>query len=96
MSEPSGFSLALPATMDQLAAEPLCRALQERILRDKKLLIDGSAVERASTACLQILLAASLSAAARDIGFELVAASPALIEALHDLGLNQLLPDGKQ
>jgi anti-anti-sigma regulatory factor len=84
--------LTLSPELDRLAAEPLCRVLQDRLTAGERLLIDGSLVERVATASLQVLLAAARSAAARDVEFRLSAATDALIEALDDLGLTGLLP----
>jgi chemotaxis protein CheX len=83
----------LPATLDRLAAETLCRALQDRLLAGQPLRLDGSGVERVCTASLQVLLAASRSAAAREVPFTVTAPSDALIEALADLGLPGALPE---
>jgi chemotaxis protein CheX len=84
--------LTLPAALDRLAVEPLCQTLQRRLAAGEPLLIDGSLVERVSTASLQVLLSAARSAAARDVAFRLSGASEALIEALDDLALTGLLP----
>lgn len=93
MTEDSESVSILPATLDRLAAESLCRTLQDGLLAGRPLQLDGSGVERVSTACLQVLLAAARSAAAREVPFAVTAPSDALIEALADLGLAGTLPD---
>ena len=83
--------LALPSSLDQPAAEMLCRRLQEHLLAGGPLQIDGSAVSRASATCVQVLVAAACSARTRGLGFELINPSPALAEALTQLGLQSAL-----
>lgn len=82
---------ALPPSLELAAAEPLCRKLQDKIHAGRPILLVGSAVERISTPCLQILVAASKSARARGVSFALRAPSKALLDALVDLGLQQAL-----
>ena len=54
------------------------------------ILLDGSRVERISTPCIQILIAALKSAEARGTPFRLSNPSNVLAEALVDLGLEQI------
>ncbi len=82
-----GDSLALPPILDLMAAEPLCRTLVRRSHAADPVLLDGAAVERVSTASLQVLLAAAADARARGVAFGLHNPSGALTEALADLGL---------
>jgi chemotaxis protein CheX len=82
---------ALPPSLDLLAAGPLCRQLQERLLSGAPMMLDGGAVDRVSTPCLQLLVASRRSAEARGLRFELREPSPVLSEALADLGLQQFL-----
>ncbi|WP_439598646.1 STAS domain-containing protein [Falsiroseomonas sp.] len=84
-------SLVLPASLDLTQAEPLCQALRER-LQDSALCLEGSAVERVSTPCLQLLAAAHASARARGIPFRLHGASAVLVAAIADLGLSTAIP----
>lgn len=79
-------AMTLPAVLDLGAAAEL----KERLLAFagvSRLSIDCSAVERVGTPAIQVLLAASRSAAAEGRSVELNAASPVLREALTDLGL---------
>ena len=80
----------LPSSLDRLAAEALCHRLQDKVLAGQPVLLDGSAVDRVSTPCIQILVAALKGANARGIPFKLDAPSQVLIEAITDLGLRQL------
>jgi anti-anti-sigma regulatory factor len=81
----------LPQSLELIAAEPLCRKLQDKLHSARPILLDGSRVERISTPCLQILVAASKSAQARGVSFELRSPSKVLLDALADLGLEQAL-----
>jgi anti-anti-sigma regulatory factor len=83
--------LALPALLDLTAAEPLCRSLREA-LGIGPLLLDGAAVERISTPCLQVLASAAATAAVQGLPFRLRAASPVLSAAIAGLGLGAAIP----
>lgn len=84
-------ALPLPASLDLIAALPLCQALRER-LEAGEMHLDASAVERVSTPCLQVLAAAASSARKRGIAFRLEGASAVLVEAISDLGLATAIP----
>ncbi|WP_216839599.1 STAS domain-containing protein [Falsiroseomonas tokyonensis] len=88
---PEASGLVLPASLDLTQAEPLCQALRER-LQDPAIWLDGGAVERISTPCLQLLAAAHASAQARGIPFRLRGASAVLASAIADLGLSTAIP----
>ena len=77
----------LAASLDLTAAEPLRAAAQEGLGLGAAA-FDGSAVERVSTPCLQVLAATALAARERGIGFRLVNPSVVLAEAIEDLGLS--------
>jgi anti-anti-sigma regulatory factor len=77
----------LPSTLDLLAATPLREVLRAHLENGSAIVLDGSKVERVSTACLQVLLAAALVARRRGGSFHLNAPSPALFDAVTDLGL---------
>lgn len=75
-----------PATLDLTAA----RDLRERLttmLAGSGVALDMSAVERMSTPCMQVLLAAGRSADAAKVSFQIVDASDAFRAAVADLGL---------
>jgi anti-anti-sigma regulatory factor len=54
---------------------------------DQPVVLDASAVERMSTPCLQILLAKARAVSAQGGSFQIVAASPAFLTALTDIGV---------
>lgn len=77
---------SLPATLDLTAA----RDLRERLtamLSGNGVVLDMSAVERLSTPCIQVLLAAGRGAEAAKVSFQIVDASDAFRAAVADLGL---------
>jgi chemotaxis protein CheX len=78
---------ALPAVRDLTAAEPLHRALLDRVRAGDPLVVAGAAVERVSTAVIQVLLAAATEARSRGSSFLLRDASPVLTDALVKLGV---------
>jgi chemotaxis protein CheX len=84
-------ALQLAPSLDLTEAEALCLALRDR-LQDGALLLDGSAVERISTPCLQVLAAAAASAERCGAEFRLVRTSSALSVAIADLGLAATIP----
>lgn len=76
--------ITLPEALDNLAAPSLLDQLRGAAKDWATVALDASQVETASTACLQILLAASHAPAG---SFRLAVASPALAAAAADLGL---------
>ena len=84
----------LPAELGLVAAEPLRAELASAIDAGIPLEIDGAAVERISTACLQVLLAAARAAARGDLSFRIVNPSQVLTDAVRDLALHDHLPMG--
>ena|ERR1700761_1160103 len=80
-------SLALPGQLDLTAAEPLHRTLLDRVRTGDPLAIDGSVVERVSTAAIQVLLATAAEARLRGTPFQLLNPSSELTDALVDLGV---------
>lgn len=91
MSEVQSQSLHLPPVLDLMASASLCEQLRAGLLTGEPLTLDGSEVERVSTACLQVLTAAALSARSHGLAFKLRAPSTTLVDALADLGLDQNL-----
>jgi chemotaxis protein CheX len=77
----------LPAMLDLTAAEPLHRALLDRVRAGEPLIVAGSAVERVSTAAIQVLIAAAAETRSRGNSFVLRDASPVLTAAMVDLGV---------
>jgi chemotaxis protein CheX len=84
-------ALSLPPALDLTTADPLHAALLAGLSHDPALLVDGSEVERAGTACLQVLVAAARTAAGRGGSFALRNPSTALRDAVGDLGLAGVL-----
>lgn len=85
-SEVSNDRYSAPATLDLTAA----RELRERLvamLGGDSVVLDMSAIERMSTPCMQVLLAAGRSADAAKVSFQIVDASDAFRTAVADLGL---------
>ncbi len=78
----------LPAMLDMSAAAELQGELRALVETAHELLIEGDAVERASTAGIQLLLAADAALAAQGGRLVLADPAPALCDALADLGLD--------
>jgi anti-anti-sigma regulatory factor len=91
MQNQASDPIHLSSVLDVLAAAPLCEELRTRLSSDELLELDGSAVERVSTACLQIILTASITARSQGAALRLTAPSPALSQAIADLGLDHSL-----
>lgn len=73
--------------LDLGAAQALCQSLRGQLLAGTPLILAGSLVERVSTAAIQVLLAAAAAARRQGLAFYLRDPSPALADALADLGL---------
>lgn len=90
----SSLSFRLPAALDLGAAQELLQRLRDGLADGAPaggLVLDGSAVERISVPCLQVL-AAARRAAGNAAAFRIVGASAALVAAVADLGLSAALP----
>ncbi len=81
----------LPGSLEMPGADALHAELLLRIRDERALVIDGSHVERVSTACLQVLVAACASATGRGHGFTLQSMSDVMAAAVHDLALGRSL-----
>jgi anti-anti-sigma regulatory factor len=77
----------LPDCLDLTRAQELRDELSAALLRGTPLQIDASAVERLSTPCAQVLLAAGRAAAAGPAPLSITDPSDAFRAALADLGL---------
>jgi chemotaxis protein CheX len=84
-------TLLLPPVLDLTRAESLHGDLQAWMARDAAVRVDGRAVERVSTACLQVMAAAAVTAHAHGRSFKMLTPSETLLNALRDLGLSNLL-----
>lgn len=78
--------LALPVILDITLAQELRGHLLER-LGAGAVIMDASAVDRVSTPCIQVLLAAGRSAAESGTPFRIAGPSEAFAAALADLGV---------
>lgn len=83
-------ALRLPASLDLGAAPALLEQVRAG-LAEGGLVLDGSAVERVSVPCLQILAAARREGGGQP-GLRIVGASAALAAAVSDLGLATAIP----
>lgn len=90
-SGPEDATLALPAALTLTWADTLHGELQRRLARDAVVLVDGAAVERASTPCLQLLVAAATAARGQGGRFQLANPSTVLAAAVRELGLQAAL-----
>jgi len=68
-------------------ASPLRDGLQKALKRGKPIVLDAAQVDRLSTPCIQVLLAAGKSAEAAAGRIVLAQASDAFVAAFSDLGL---------
>jgi len=87
----SALPLPLDGTLDLAAAEALHGSLMAQ-LAEGGIALDGAAVERVGTPCLQLLAAAARTARTRQMPFRLQRASAALRAAIVDLGLAPTIP----
>ncbi len=88
-------ALSLPAILDLSAAEPLRQALLERLGQGGggEVRLEGDAVDRVSTACLQVLLTAAADCRSQGGRLRLLSPSEALCKAFHVLGLDPQLTE---
>ncbi len=85
----------LGATLDLRSAPPLKDALQRALGKKRSLIIEASSVERLSTACVQMLIAAGVAFKESNLGFTLQNPSATLAESFNDLGLGPVLEEWK-
>jgi anti-anti-sigma regulatory factor len=77
----------LPSTADLATMRDIKAALAERLEAGQSIHLGASQVEEPSTALIQLIEAAAISYAARDLQVGLVSPSDALCQAYEDLGL---------
>lgn len=80
-------TLALPEILDLSAAEPLKTALEKALAGGRSFKLNAKNVERLSTPCIQILIAAERAMKDAGISFTLTNPSDAFIETFNDLGV---------
>jgi chemotaxis protein CheX len=78
---------SLPQTLDLTQAHGLQQSLMALLGGGGAVVLDASAVERMSTPCMQVLLAAGLAAQAANSQLQIVNASDVFLAAVADLGL---------
>ena len=83
--------LKLAATMDLRAAEPLLQSVQESLGMGGKVVVDAAAVDRLSTPCVQVLIAALQHMEQNGTPFVIKSPSDAFVSAFDDLGLFSFL-----
>lgn len=83
--------LNLTPVLDMRVAEPLLDAFRQAADHGGELVIDCSMVERISTPCVQILLAAAKEMESRNVPFSLKAPTDTFVQAFDDLGLFPVL-----
>ena len=79
--------ITLGPVLDIRAASPLRDGLQKALKRGKPIVLDAAQVDRLSTPCIQVLLAAGKSVEAAASRIVLAQASDAFVAAFSDLGL---------
>lgn len=77
----------LPGTLDNGVAPALKDAFAEAMAAGGTVAVDAAAVERLSTACVQVLVAGARAVVAGGGAFVLARPAEALINAFDDLGL---------
>ena len=87
----AGAALLLPPSLDITWAESLQAELLRVLGQEGDVTIDGGAVERVCTPCIQLLAAAAASARGQSRTFRMTAPSPLLETAIRDLGLDAAL-----
>ncbi len=86
--------IILPAIADLRIAKDLKASLMIAVEKGGNIIVRGQDVERLSTSCIQILIAASKSLACdSDRRLQLLAPSEAMAAVFQDLGLETLLEE---
>jgi len=81
------LEITLSRELDLLAAEGLKNDLVRLLQQDGDLVIKGDEVERVSTPCIEILVAAAAAFNDGGRGFELQSPSPSLCDSFEAVGL---------
>ena len=88
-------TVPLSPVLDITASEPLRDSLLEASASGRKVVIDASAVERLSTPCIQVILAAGRSFKEQGLEYSLFSPSETFVSAFDDLGLFAALMEWK-
>lgn len=79
--------LTLPGTLDNGVAPDLKAAFSQAVATGGTVVVDASAVERLSTACIQVLIAGSRAVTAAGGAFVLARPAEPLVGTFDDMGL---------
>lgn len=85
------IAIGLPSVLDLASADGLLAACREAVSLRKKTVFQAGAVERLSTPCAQVLLAAGKAFREAGVPFSLHQPTEALVEGFSDLGLFSIL-----
>ena len=88
--ETATTQIKLPAVLDATAAAGLKSALLAGLGSGQALEVDASDVQRVTTPCLQILVAAAIDAAEKG-GLQFVGVEGVMLESIRALGLSEAL-----
>ena len=83
--------IELDCDLDLVAAAALKERLLEAIDQGIEVIVDASSVERLTTPCVQVLVAAARSLTERDQSLALKDPSEAFVSAFSDLGLDAVV-----
>ena len=83
--------VSLGSALDMRQADRLKQALEQALVKGRVIKVDASLVERLSTACVQILIAATAAMEKAGIAFTLLRPSEVFVESFNDLGLRPVL-----
>ena len=81
--------ITLEPFLDIILVDGLRTRLVEAIEKTGKLALDGSKVERITTPCIQLFIAADQELSQNGEGLKLLQASDAMVSALKDMGLEE-------
>lgn len=84
---PDSVTVTLPGVLDLALASALHEALSEAMSHKLPIHVHSDAVDRCSTACVQVIVAAGRAMKAGGIPGVLVKPAPSFVDAFDDLGL---------
>ena len=90
-SENNQATLKLIPILDMAVSEDLLMSFRECTSMAKDVILDSETVERMSTPCIQVMLAASIEVAKNGGVFSVKNISPGFERGMRDLGLSEFL-----